>query len=68
MVKKNVQPALRNEQTNPTCEAHVYSAEHSPTVFALWTLPYIQTAGGNIHQITMNILSAHQEKKEMQQI
>lgn len=28
--------------TKPTCEAHLYSAEHTPTIFALWTLSYIQ--------------------------
>lgn len=70
MPKKNVQPALRNEQ-NPNVKPnamHVSSAEYTLIVFALHTLSYIKAVEGNINQITMKVLYACQERKEMQQI
>ena len=71
MPKKNVQPALRNKQNphvNPNAVVHVYSAEYTLIVFALHTLSYIKAVEGNINQITMKVLYACQERKEMQQI
>lgn len=51
MLKKNVQPALRNYQRQHVKQ--VYSAEHTPTVFALKV---------NTER------KGKQERKEMQQI
>lgn len=71
MSEKNVQPSLRNEQNpyvKPNAAAHVYAAECTLIVFALHTLSHIKAVEGNINQIAMNVLYAHQERKEMQDI
>lgn len=59
MPKKNVQSALRNEQTpyvKPNAVAHMYSAEYTLIVFAPHTLSYIKAVEGNINQITTKVI------------